>query len=317
MVFDEGANLGWAFRSLLLVPAALALSCGDPGADGTESPVRTQQELGASCVSSTETYHTNSSKQAKVIESATTHFCWMTRFGGSKASSDYNGLGGGGVYIGTDDNWYLDNDSSNLTTEARCVPKTCFTGNGVDDVVWVSTHDISARANCGGPPVTETNYTGWWGDAATVLRWFPGPGATNGSGENVQIIQSLNASKSTGIQAADGYHEHDESGDPSRPIMGQAVSLFVGTPNSGQLAQFTGAEFSVSGDYTLNLNVHTDEAICYFTKIYGGYRGAGDYVRLYQVADGSRNLWYARSRQDDGSGIRAVGRCFYFHQSNK
>jgi hypothetical protein len=101
-------------------------------------------------------------------------------------------------------------------------------------------------------------------------------------------------------------------------ITGRSVSLFAGTPSSGQLAMFTGSDFWVSGNFTLNLGVHSDEAICYFTQVFGKFRGGGESVRLYQVADGSRWLWYAQATQGTGGKqVKGVGKCYYFNQSNK
>jgi len=100
--------------------------------------------------------------------------------------------------------------------------------------------------------------------------------------------------------------------------IGRAPSLFVGTPSSWQPALFTGAQFSVWGDYTLNLGVFADEAICYFTKIYGQFRGAGESVRVYQMGQDGRMVWHARSAQGaDGQSVKGSGRYFWYNQWNK
>ncbi len=296
-----------------LAAVAALTGCGGDGLDG-EPVAATRETVSLACLEeSTEFYNV-----PQRLKSASTHLCWVTKFTGrfNGSQTDETEDVGQGVMVGQDGYWWLQNNAAPTNdgqVEARCVRKSCFTGDGTDDVVWVSTHNISAIATANGTCATSKTYHGWWGDAATLLRWWPGPGDTNGSGENVQVLQSFDAFKSSGIQAADCRHDGLRGS-----IIGRANSLFVGTPDSGQLAQFTGSQFSVWGDNTLDLGVFADEAICYFTKVYGQFRGAGESVRLYQVAQGSRNVWFARSRQGaDGASVKGSGQCFYYNQSNK
>jgi hypothetical protein len=307
-------------KLMLGMLGGVLVACGTSAANDPqqrEPAGRSQEAIATSCITETQTYYSVTHGTQAKMKPLSTHFCWLTM-----ANGDFNGEQpddwydtGQGVEVQSDGYWYVVNRdyNGNGTTQARCVALSCFTGDGQDDVVWVSTSNMSSIATANGSCDSHTNYTAWWGDAATVLRFWPGPGNTNGSGENVQVVQSSNASTASGIHAADCY-----SDGIGRFISGRAVSLFVGTPSSGQLAQFTGSDFVVSGDYTLNLGVHTDEAICFFTRIFGKFRGAGESVRVYQVADGSRYLWYAKSQQGgSGSGVKGQGKCFWFNQWDK
>ncbi len=295
---------------ILLIPLALTgTGCGAEGPDVALEPTSEAREALDPACSNNEFFVPGSIAEPTRLKSSSTHFCWLSRIHYHDNPK---------VFIDQDDGyWYVEEGKE---SQIRCVPKSCFRGDGVDDVVWISTHNISAKANCKGDCANTVNHTAWWGDAATVLTAFEGPGAdvdqayVNGIGENVQVIQSNSATTSSGIQAADCHSEHGFfTGAPDVGITGRAVSLFVGTPNSGRLAKFTGAEFSVTGNSTMSLGVFTDEAICYFTKFYGA--GA---ARLFQVADGSRNVWTVKTaRIDSDRGVRAVGRCFWFHQSDK
>ncbi|HYO98139.1 MAG TPA: hypothetical protein VER33_26725 [Polyangiaceae bacterium] len=98
-------------------------------------------------------------------------------------------------------------------------------------------------------------------------------------------------------------------------IQATGNSLFVGTPGGSRAAHYTGVPFGVGGNSTLDLGVYTDEAICFFTKISGKFRGSGESVRLYTESTPSGWVWHARSRQGSGgSSVRAEGRCFYYNQ---
>ncbi len=297
-----------------IVAAAVLSGCAvDPGNE--ESVAQTREALPSSCITATQTiYEAGLPKKMKPLD---THFCWLTmasgNFDGEQPDSWYDtGLG---VEVQSDGYWWVVNRaySGAGVAQARCVARSCFTGDGVNDEVWISTHNISAIATANGSCDTDTNYTAWWGDAATVLRWWPGPGGTNGSGENTQVVQSNNAFSASAIHAADCYHD-----GLGRFITGRAVSLFVGTPSSGQLALFTGSDFWVQGNYTLPLGIYSDEAVCFFTRIFGRFAGAGESVRIYQVASGNRYQWYAKSTQGgSGSGVKGQGKCFWYNQWNK
>jgi hypothetical protein len=310
----------WASWTLVAALPLLQACNGellDGEGDGEEEETETVVSALGICDGASTNVHSAGANSAKKLSSLSTHFCWVTKFSGNFNGQQPDNWGdtGQGLKQRPDGFWWLENNaySGGGNVEARCVPKSCFHGDGVNDQVSFSVHNISAIATADGECDADTNNTAWWGDAATMLHFWPGPGNTNGSGENVQVIQSTNAFTSSGIQAADCYHD-----GLGRFITGRATSLFVGTPNSGQLALFTGAQFSTWGDNTLNLGVFTDEAICYFTKVYGKFRGAGESVRIYQVASGSRFLWYAKSAQGgSGEGVKGSGRCFYFNQSNK
>jgi hypothetical protein len=304
--------------SFCIALASLSCAWSADSSSAGEATARVRQPLAPECVTSTQTIFQAGHGVARRMRSASTHFCWLTM-----ASGNFNGEQpntwsdtGLGVAVRSDGDWWLVNNDFNDNdgvAQGRCVPLSCFSGDGIDDEVWVSTHNISAIATANGSCDSQTTATAWWGDAATILRWWPGPGSTNGSGENAQVGQSNDPFAPSSIHAADCYHD-----GVGRHILGRAVSLFVGTPGSGQLATFTGGDFWVQGDFTVDLGVYSDEAICYFTKIFGKFRGAGEQVRLNQIADGSRFMWQARSKQGgSGSGVKGQGKCFWFNQANK
>lgn len=233
-----------------------------------------------------------------------THFCWLT-----KASGDYDGDNGAsaGIYVLPQSGgyWHLVSESgSSSYGEAKCVPRSCFRGDGANDVVWVS-GQFGALANSGASSCDYNETAAWWGDAATVLQSWPGPGRTEGGGEYVRSILSGSPWNSSAVAANDCQFN-----DPYPWIQATGTSLFVGTPSGGKACHYTGVPFLVSGTVTLDLGVPIDQAVCFFTKIRGKFRGGGEAVSLYH----QNSRWYASSQSQQGSSVGAEGRCYYFHQ---
>jgi hypothetical protein len=235
------------------------------------------------------------------MQPASTHFCWLTKVSGAFE----DGLNGASI-TKTTYGWYRLWTTSDSLGEAHCVPLSCFRGDGINDVTWVSDSIYATAFGYSGCPHQDTN--AWWGDAATVLIRHAA-GNTEGGAEYSNIIQSGNAFAPSVVQAND-CQTSDGVG-----VQAIARSLFVGTPSGGKLAHFTGAPFWVQGNFTLNLNVFTDEAFCYLTRAHGKFRGGGESVRLFREASGSRFKWVAQATQGGaGSAIRGEGRCYWYHQ---
>ncbi len=289
----------------LICLSLLAFGCGD---DKAAEPVQAVQEELGECTSFSQQYWAAQDGATVTLKSTSTHFCWLTF-----SQGDYDGGHGfsAGAYVLPygDGKWHLETDATGSYGQARCTPYSCFSGDGVDDVVWIS-GGFGAIANSTGS-CDHYDTSTWWGDAVTVIQSHPGPGRTAGGGEKVDVFLSSNAFSPSTLRA------NDCQNDSNHWIEGTANSLFVGTPSGGKLAHYTGSPFLVGGNATLNLGVYTDDAFCFFTHIMGQYRGGGESVRVYTVFESAtgRYLWYARSRQgDDGNAIQATGRCYYYHQ---
>lgn len=274
-----------------------------------EALASSQSASHAVCSHSLQNAYSVTGNSHAVMRSASTHFCWLTM-----ASGNFDGNNGAfaGVKVSphSDGFWRLTGENPSAKGEGRCSPLSCFRGDGIDDVVWVSSQFSALAWSTGGCDTFDTN--AWWGDAASLVQSWPGPGRTEGSGEIVAAIISSSAWSPSKIKATDCYF-----GDPYGVIRAIGNSLFVGTPSGGKLARYVGAPFSVQGNYTLNLGVYTDEAICFLTRISGKYRGYGEEVKLYPVLQSStgRYLYYARAKQGGaGASVRGEGRCYYFHQ---
>ncbi len=290
--------------------AALALilpACGD--APDPDALGQTREASHAACQPSQYVHAWSSGVYNVQIRPTSTHFCWLNR-----VSGPFDGDQGAsaGVYVQgqSDGYWHLVTESTGAYGEARCVPRSCFSGDGVNDVVWVSS-GFGALAVADPYSCDQDANNTWWGDAATVLQSWPGPGRTQGGGEWVNAALSTSPWTPSQVIANDCKH-----GDPYPWIQATANSLFVGTPSGGKLCHYTGVPFAVWGDSLLNLGVYTDQAFCFFTKIAGKYRGGGEGVAVYPVYQSSsgRYLWYAKSWSDTDTSVRGEGRCYYFHQ---
>jgi hypothetical protein len=301
---------GW-ISSVFLLAVVAASGCGGEGPSNDDGQLgKNQAAVGECPASETLGVGTVNGPYSLALHPTNTHVCWLTgvwgRFDGQRSCPD-------GVSVQAHANgwWYLEARNSEEYGEARCAPLSCFTGDGVNDVVWDSTDNFSAIAAADGPTCDNYQSNAWWGDAATIEQYWPGCSDTEGGGEYTAISQSNLPFSSSKVVANDCT-----SDGLGRIINSFGTSLFVGTPSGGKACHFTGSPFSVSGNYTLNLNVYTDEAICYFTKISGKFRGGGEFVKVYPVSvGGGRYKWYAKSTQGgDGSAVSASGRCFWFHQ---
>ena len=295
--------------TVVLMAALLGLVGGCSGHDGSGESVGVKKQALGPCAQSQQVVAWASGVWDQSIRPTSTHFCWL-----SKVHGNFDGGNGtpAGVYVQAqgDGNWHLRAESSGAYGEARCAPYSCFSGDGVNDVIWVS-GSFGALASASSSSCDNWQTNAWWGDAATVLQSWPGPGKTEGSGEYVQSNLSSSPWTSSKVVANDCQH-----GDPYPWIQATANSLFVGTPSGGKLAHYTGVPFSVTGNYTLNLGVYTDDAFCFFTTVRGKFRGGSESVAVYPVYQSStgRYLWYAKSQSQQGSSVRATGRCYYYHQ---
>lgn len=289
---------------------AVLTSCSDAVSENIESK---SQALGI-CGHGSYAVAWASNGGSTPIRSLSDHVCWLTKAGGR-----FDGQKGSNVGVSVeprnDGNWWLVTRSTEEYGEAHCLPLSCFRGDGVDDVVWVSTSNLSALAVSSGSCDTDSS-NAWWGDAATIAQAWPGgtgPGRTEGGGEYVHVQQSLNPFGSSVLTAGDCQWRDG----PGGWIRNQGTSLFVGTPSSGVAASFSSGVSTITGNSTKDLNVFADDAICYFTHIHGKFRGGGEYVRLFQQPDAAsgRDKWFAQAGQGSaGSDIYAQIRCFNTYQ---
>ncbi|MBK7585284.1 MAG: hypothetical protein IPI67_34485 [Myxococcales bacterium] len=303
-------------RSMVIASAtflAVPLMASCSGSDPDDEATATASGALGQCPHSNLAWATAQNGGAIAMRPISTWVCWLTqaagRFDGEKGYDV-----GINVEMRNDGWWWLTTRATQEYGEAACAPRSCFTGDGANDVVWVSTENISTWAGASGGSCDHDQSNAWWGDAATIEQaWpgMPGPGRTAGGGESVDVAQSSNPFGSSILSSNDCQEVDSNYG-----IRAQANSLFVGTPSGGKACHFTGVPFSVSGNVTLNLGVYTDDAICYFTHIHGKFAGGGEKVRIYPVdAGGGRFLWYARSWQGgSGSSINAKGRCYFYNQ---
>ena len=293
----------WGFLALTLVGCA-----GADDLSGDETVGESRAELGE-CTSFSQSFYSVNGEDNVRLKPLSTHLCWLT-----KSSGDFDGgynRNGLLVYVQSDQYWHLESTGGGGIGEARCTPRSCFSGDGVDDVMWISEGNAAiANRFSGDTSCDKWTTAAWWGTAATMLMGHPGPGRTAGGGEYSNVTLSYDPWKSSTVNAGDCVADN-------KPIFANAVSVFVGTPRGGKNAHYTCIPFSVSGNSTLPLGVRTEDAMCFFTHLTGGFRGAGESSRLYTVknADSGKYEWYAKTtRGGAGNQIRAEGRCYYYHQ---
>ena len=285
---------------------ALAIQgCGAAASEG--DPGESEAALGE-CGAFSQSFYSISSPGDVLLKPSSTHFCWLT-----KSSGNFDGGNGyTGLFVQTegDGSWHLVSSGPGGSGEARCTPLSCFSGDGVNDVVWMSNGRAAIASSSRTGTCDHYSNDMWWGDAASVLTAHPGSGRTAGGGEYADVTLSSSAFSPSTVNAGDCV------GD-SKPIIANAVSLFVGTPSGGKVPHYTGTPFATWGTFTLNLGVYTDDAFCFFTHITGGFRGGGESVRLFTQYEASsgRYLWYAQTTQGGaGNQVRGEGRCYYYHQ---
>jgi hypothetical protein len=244
-------------------------------------------------------------------------FCWLTRaagrFDGTKGTSGVDVIG-----RKNDRSWWLETHGPEELGEAMCVPLNCFSANGIGDVVWTSWEsNFSAFANRTTSSCHAHSRNAWRGDAATILQSWPHSGGaagnTEGGGEASFIVQATSASAFSQVAANDCAYE----GGLGKPIFASGTSLFVGTPGGSNVPNFMNVGAFTQQNFTVAL-ARTDEAICYFTKITGKFRGGGESAHLFRANDAAGvERWHLRTTKGGASNfVRADARCFPFHQPN-
>jgi hypothetical protein len=124
---------------VLVASTVVACSNGPLGDEPREATGRSQEAIASSCISATQSYTTADIVFNDIkLQSASSSFCWMTKFSGEFDGDQVDSLGnvGQGVEPENDGYWHLvyNQDHGDGYPEARCVPLSCFSGDGVDDV---------------------------------------------------------------------------------------------------------------------------------------------------------------------------------------
>lgn len=250
------------------------------------------------------------------LGSVDTDFCWLTmaagRFDGTKGQSGVDVIG-----RANDRSWWLETHGAEEQGEAHCIPLNCFVGDGVNDTRFTSWNlNFSAFANRSTSSCDDDARPAWKGDAATVLQSWPhsgGPaGRTDGGGEAAWINQATSAFANSQIAANDCAWE----GGLGNPIFPSATSLFVGTPGGSNVPTFFNVGAGSQQGFQATL-ASANDAICYFTKIMGEFRGGGEAAHLFRRTEGGIPRWILATRKGGASDfVRAEARCFPFHQPN-
>ena len=136
-------------------------------------------------------------------------------------------------------------------------------------------------------------------DLSTACASFaahPGSGRTAGAGEFSGTTLSYDAFAPGNVIAQDCV------ADSVKPIVADAVAVFVGTPSGGKVAHYTGIPFTLSGTYTLNLgNIGTGPSASSVDGPLATARNSSntrEYIWLHglHVRGGKRRLRLVRAR---------------------
>jgi len=257
-------------------------------------------------------------EQIKFLKSGNDFVCVLTRVtghfqgGGEQVllSLEQSGVANAAGEAST---WILGGSSlqKGVSAAAYCFRKDKFLSSGT--ARWNSER-FATNAKSGASCVTSSTEA-WWGDAATYLSGMTGNFA--GGGESIRIDQS-----------SAGFTPSLLVAKSCQPFLGgYAQAFFSGTPHTGTVAQFWGPSgkgaASVAGEYTVSatsLNpskvssirmAPVSEAMCYFTRIGGKFRGGGEYVEI--VPETNRQgltVWVLRAQSLQSDGVSAGARCY-------
>jgi hypothetical protein len=310
--------------------ALFAVSCGgaESSSNGEAEEVSQVKSAASTCSLDQVSFSWSQNNFDTQMSSDSTHFCWLTkvagRFDGDKGQDvgitvergPTDGLAGG--------SWWLRTRASQEYAEARCAPLSCFSGDGSKDKRLISgTFNALATADGGCDHFSTPT---WWGDGATVLQGFPGPGNTGGFGEYASIDQSADPFASSSVHANDCNRD-----GLGKWIRGYANSLFVGTPSGGVAARFqgpnppNGGTIDVVGEYALSssgtnlfrwkLMALAEYHICYLAKVGGEFNGGGEIAMIDIQNDSDGNpRWRLFVQHQSGAGVQAVARCYRYDQ---
>jgi hypothetical protein len=244
----------------------------------------------------------------KFLRSGNDFVCVLTRVSGKFQGS------GERVQLSLEQSgWHLGGSSlqHGVGGASYCFRKDQFVSQGT--ARWNS-GNMSRIANSGSQCATGVAET-WFGDAATFVSGISGNLA--GGGEQVSITQ-----------ASSGFTPSVLTVKSCQPyVAGFANSFFVGSPNSGKIAQFWGpngiGSAAAAGEYTvkatsLNQNPVTTvqmapvaEAMCYLTRVGGKFRGGGEWVEISPQTNAQGvAVWTLRAGSGQADGVWGSSRCY-------
>jgi hypothetical protein len=202
-----------------------------------------------------------------------------------------------------------------VSGQATCFKKDLFLASGSSR--WNS--PTFAPTGVSGKKCVKPTSTTWWGDAGTFLTGLTGNFA--GGGEAVSVNQS-----------SGGFTPSVLTVQSCQPFVGgYAHAFFAGQPSSGKVAQFWGPNgkgpAAVAGEYTVfasSLNqskvtavqmAPVDEAMCYFTKLGGKFRGGGEFAEITPDFNSQGiKVWVLRVQSLQSDGMTGSARCFRRNQ---
>lgn len=265
-----------------------------------ETPRAPETALTTTATSPYTTYHWYPGRGTVPLLRTSEGFCWLAgvegRFDSAYSSASVRHEQG---------RWYLEATNSPNTVKwagAECIRWSAIkTPNASQRKQMFSNLYTASAATC----VLKDTET-WWGDAATMLTGVSG----NLTNSSVHVLKSpdgfrpskLSASGCSGATGADKY------------VRGQAHSVFVGDPGTGNLPEFWapggksgGAQFYVNTNTATSNTVEmapTDQAFCYLIGVGGVYwsngafNSAGDWVWLHRGKNSAgREVWKLNVQQ--------------------
>jgi|GEM_PF-1810630 len=263
---------------------------------------------------------------ARDLGPVTSRLCYLTRVSGH--------FEGGGEYVRVyqeNGHWWLGGHSkqSGVGGKAVCVDRKLFSSGTQHDTAvshdfHMAFHSASASlTGCDhettGLKSSQSLVPAWNGNAATILNGMSGKFV--GGAEYATVVQSPDPTRPSKLDVG--------TMQCSVTMQDWAVSFRIGDAGSSDLPQFIGPRgegaINDAGEYAVHSTgtsqvpmAPVGEALCYFTRIAGKFRGGGEYVEIYAAQVGqNKKTWWLRAHNGSAGapdGVYARARCLKFHQ---
>jgi hypothetical protein len=241
--------------------------------------------------------------------------CWLSGLGGNfSSSSEHVDLWN---YHGS---WNFSGSSSGnkgLRANVYCVKLSAFkTPNLSQPARMMSDPGFLNYSQAKQCSFQKPTYT-WWGDAATFITSV---GGELRGDSNITVKQSTNGYQSSSLSTC-------ANGNVSG-VSGEAHSLFIGKPQSGDVPQFWGPggvavpyspgiqhQLYSRGGYYVTEMAPVDKAFCYFDYIAGTFDETSDRVRIYQGYNSAdQKVWKLSVNTSNSEVVAASALCYMLTQ---